>query len=240
MTTLLRRDYGFNAYIVIRTSPGLVLADCYGACTITEDQEMRYSQIHRDTTFTATFEHEDVISLDRDVVIQMAMLYTPSDGKPLIRLHTFKTRPHGGVADVFRQIDLEAVMGISCKHVVMQILNPSTQLSIQKTLNNLVDGCINVLYSYRRHCAANSQKGQLILPETLKLMPLYTLGLLKCAALSPTIGIDERTACLRLLASTTLAQTLTIMYPNMYTLHTKQNLCTINERGFLNTHNGNN
>jgi protein transport protein SEC24 len=35
------------------------------------------------------------------------------------------------------------------------------------------------LFSYRNTCAATSPAGQLVLPESLKLFPLYTLGLLK-------------------------------------------------------------
>jgi hypothetical protein len=37
--------------------------------------------------------------------------------------------------------------------------------------------CINALFSYRKFCATVSSSGQLILPEALKLLPLYTLGM---------------------------------------------------------------
>lgn len=38
--------------------------------------------------------------------------------------------------------------------------------------------CINILYSYRKFCATNAtSSGQLILPEALKLLPLYILGM---------------------------------------------------------------
>lgn len=36
--------------------------------------------------------------------------------------------------------------------------------------------CVNVLLSYRKYCATVSSSGQLILPEALKLLPLYTIG----------------------------------------------------------------
>lgn len=37
--------------------------------------------------------------------------------------------------------------------------------------------CVNILYTYRKFCATASSSGQLILPEALKLLPLYTMGM---------------------------------------------------------------
>jgi len=50
--------------------------------------------------------------------------------------------------------------------------NPS--LVVQEQVTNF---CINILLSYRKFCATVSSSGQLILPEALKLLPLYTLGI---------------------------------------------------------------
>jgi len=36
-----------------------------------------------------------------------------------------------------------------------------------------------MLTSYRRYCARNSSESQLILPDSLKLLPVYLCGLLK-------------------------------------------------------------
>lgn len=52
---------------------------------------------------------------------------------------------------------------------------PSTPLSqIREQVTNV---CVNILHSYRKFCATVSSSGQLILPEALKLLPLYTLGI---------------------------------------------------------------
>ena len=42
--------------------------------------------------------------------------------------------------------------------------------------------CVDMLIAYRRHCASSSRAGQLILPEPLQLLPLFTLALSKCPA----------------------------------------------------------
>ena len=39
-----------------------------------------------------------------------------------------------------------------------------------------ISSCITALSSYRKFCATVTSAGQLILPEALKLLPLYTLG----------------------------------------------------------------
>ena len=41
---------------------------------------------------------------------------------------------------------------------------------------------IDVLHSYRKNCSTQSAPGQLVLPEALKLAPLYHLCLQKCPA----------------------------------------------------------
>ena len=43
--------------------------------------------------------------------------------------------------------------------------------------------CVDTLYTYRTKCATASSSGQLVLPESLKLIALYTLALAKCTAL---------------------------------------------------------
>ena len=48
--------------------------------------------------------------------------------------------------------------------------------------------CVAVLTQYRKYCSGRSQPGQLILPEALKLLPIYLLGLLKSNLLRLNTG----------------------------------------------------
>lgn len=38
--------------------------------------------------------------------------------------------------------------------------------------------CTNILYSYRKFCATTPASVQLVMPEALKLLPLFTLGMI--------------------------------------------------------------
>lgn len=48
----------------------------------------------------------------------------------------------------------------------------------------MINRVVQILTSYRRNCASpGSSPGQLILPETLKLLPVYLTGIIKCDAI---------------------------------------------------------
>jgi protein transport protein SEC24 len=57
----------------------------------------------------------------------------------------------------------------------------STPKSIR---DNIITQAANMLACYRKNCAQSTTAGQLILPETLKLLPVYVTSLIKCDALT--------------------------------------------------------
>jgi hypothetical protein len=59
----------------------------------------------------------------------------------------------------------------------------------------LVAVVAELLHKYRKHCAAQSSRAQLILPDTLRLLPLFALGMLKHPALINNTPVgSQRTA----------------------------------------------
>jgi len=59
---------------------------------------------------------------------------------------------------------------------------------VAQVRDQLIVQCVTILYTYRKFCATASSSGQLILPEALKLLPLYTMGML---AIPPLHGIHD-------------------------------------------------
>ena len=57
----------------------------------------------------------------------------------------------------------------------------STPKSIR---DSIITQAANMLACYRKNCAQSTTAGQLILPETLKLLPVYVTSLIKCDALT--------------------------------------------------------
>ena len=50
--------------------------------------------------------------------------------------------------------------------------------------DHLINNCAHILACYRKNCASPSSAGQLILPECMKLLPLYTNCLVKSDAIA--------------------------------------------------------
>ncbi|MES1914805.1 MAG: hypothetical protein MHM6MM_006836 [Cercozoa sp. M6MM] len=73
-------------------------------------------------------------------------------------------------------------------------------------------------------CASPTSTGQLILPESLKLLPMYTLAMLKSPLFARQCpgGNDARAALCHRALSMTVSETTTQVYPKMYALHELQ------------------
>ena len=63
-------------------------------------------------------------------------------------------------------------------HTLLQV--PNRTLAAAK--EGAAKATVDVLNSYRKNCSEQSAPGQLVLPEALKLAPLYNLALSKCPA----------------------------------------------------------
>ncbi len=97
-------------------------------------------------------------------------------------------------------------------------------LSLTKPLKEvrhfLTSKCVRILLAYRRNCAASTSPGQLILPESFKLFPLYTLAMNKNKAIKGgNVTSDVRTLYMRNLRSLSVANTMALLYPRMIALH---------------------
>merc|ERR1711998_199244 len=77
-------------------------------------------------------------------------------------------------------------------------------------------GCV-----YRKSCATSSSLAQLILPESLKLLPLYTLGLLKTTLLrkASEVRSDERAFLMAAFNSMPMQVVMRYVYPALIPLH---------------------
>jgi len=78
-----------------------------------------------------------------------------------------------------------------------------------------------VLYNYRIHCATSSNPAQLILPESLKILPIFFLAAFKAKILALSDSKpDDRAYDLHRFTKMPLNVLSTLWYPKLYPIHT--------------------
>jgi len=87
--------------------------------------------------------------------------------------------------------------------------------------DNIVNRAAQILACYRKHCASPTSAGQLILPECLKLLPLYISCLLKNDAFSggSDITLDDRSYAMYFVCTMDLPTSVVYFYPRLIPIH---------------------
>uniref|UniRef100_A0AAV1U5I3 Protein transport protein Sec24-like n=1 Tax=Peronospora matthiolae TaxID=2874970 RepID=A0AAV1U5I3_9STRA len=249
MQRLVDRDCGYEAVLKVRCSAGLRVEHSYGnffnarGNAFTSD-EMEFAVIDQDRSMCVTFAYDESLAEGTDAHIQAALLYTRGDGLRCVRVHNLALQVEPLLSNVFRFADLDATCSVwqrsAARQFVDKQLMRTTPMAVKESF---VDQCVTVLFNYRKHCASSSSSGQLILPESLKLLPLYTLATLKSRALrgnlvgNPPRGFidvraDERVMMMGLLNSLPVEFCVSAVYPKLYSVHDlADDCCTLDEDG---------
>lgn len=239
----------------LRCSPGFRVEEYFGTGvpSLTTD-EITLSGVDRDASCCFSIRNEANLKDGDPMFFQLAILYTslPSSQR-IVRVHNFMLHTSLDPMVVFRHSDIDCMVTYLCKmaasHALrhpMSIEKPSSKQFVlggsRRTADirqRVIDICVDILLNYRQLCSAHSPKGQLILPESLKVLPLYTLCILKhpCFMQNAVVGavsasgsagggtsrlaVDscERSFALNTMLRASFKEVMFSLYPRMYALH---------------------
>jgi hypothetical protein len=158
-------------------------------------------------------------SLDRIFASTNDLLCLKKAGQRLIRVHTLALKATSQLINTFKSADIDSVLAVMARKAISEL--PNKRLSEIRT--KLTEWATETLGSYRKHCAKPSSDGQLILPDSLKLLPVYLCGLLKSHLLnnmdSFTSLADNRAAAMYLWGSMGLESFAVHLYPKLYSVN---------------------
>ncbi|KAJ2720590.1 COPII coat Sec23p-Sfb3p heterodimer component [Coemansia sp. Benny D115] len=211
------RTYGSNAVLRIRTSDGLRVDEHYGNLFMRNHVDVELAGVTSDTAIAAVLQHDGKLDENQDVYFQMALLYTTSDGQRRIRVHNLAIPCTTLIGNLFKFSDVDTSMNLVSKIAVAEALTTPLRSIREK----LTDQCVQIHTAYRRNCATHSSPAQLILSESYKLSPLYTLSLLKSPAIrsGADVPIDQRIYHMCLLRQFSVRKSLDYLYPTIAPLH---------------------
>ncbi|XP_033335256.2 COPII coat complex component secretory 24CD isoform X1 [Megalopta genalis] len=213
----ISRPIAFNATMRVRTSTGVRATDFFGHFFMSNTTEIELASIDCNKAIAVEVKHDDKLTDDEGVYIQAALLYTSCSGIRRLRIINLSLKTSSQIAELYRVCDLDAILNFFAKQSVFKLIE-STPKTVKE---NLVARCANMLAAYRKHCASPSSAGQLILPECMKLLPLYTNALLKSDALSggADMTIDDRSFVMQTVATMPISISVVYIYPRLLPLH---------------------
>lgn len=175
----ITRETGYQAMMKVRCSNGLHAVDYDGNFFQHKPTEIEFGTIDADKAIVVKFKHEGG-KLDRklDVVFQSALLYTTASGQRRVRVQNMAARSTNDIIEILKNADEDAITVTIAKEASFKMLTKTSR----EVREGIGDKCIRILAAYRKYQGSGALQGQLILPDKLRLFPLYTLGLLKTRA----------------------------------------------------------
>ncbi|KYQ47183.1 Protein transport protein Sec24C [Trachymyrmex zeteki] len=213
----ISRPIAFDAMMRVRTSTGVRAIDFYGHYFMSNTTDMELGSIDCDKAIGIEIKHDDKLTEEEGVYVQVALLYTSCGGIRRLRIMNLSLKTSSQMVDLYRACDLDAIINYFSKQSVFKLLE-STPKTVK---DNLIARCANILAVYRKHCATPSSAGQLILPECMKLLPLYVNCLLKSDALSggADMAIDDKSYIMQAVTTMPVPLSVAYTYPRLFPLH---------------------
>jgi protein transport protein SEC24 len=220
LTRLLTRGTGFEAVMRVRLSRGLRITNFFGHYFVRGSDLLSLPNVDADKAFGIEVGFEDAtLGGETRACVQAAVLYTTSSGERRIRVHTICLPVTNNIADMYKYADVETTVNLSAKIAI----NDAVATKLPGARERLKANMITALRTYLQTAGGRpggAGANQLVLPETLKLLPLYTLGLQKSPPLSATPGLrtDARAHAMMQLSLMSVTEGMRYIHPRLFNI----------------------
>jgi protein transport protein SEC24 len=197
---------------------------------------LELSVVGEDTCIAIELEHRvgGLPKKESQCFVQSALLYTTVTGQRRVRVSTLALKVATSAADVYRATDFGAVTAFLTRQAIAHVWdqrNDSNPLEVAR--KELTEKTTKILAGYRLNTnALNLPEGQLILPDRLQLLPLFSMALLKSAILRssfpkrgsgirathPNPHADDRAYALFYGSSVNPATSMLMVHPNIFSI----------------------
>lgn len=213
----LSRPVVFDAIMRVRTSTGVRPVEFYGSFFMANTTDTELASINSDMAVACEIKYDDKITEEDGVYIQAAILFTSCSGQRRLRVVNLSLNTGSSMAEMYRNCELDTLVNFTAKQSISRLMESNPK----NVKENLTNSCAQILACYRKNCASPSSAGQLILPECMKLLPLYTNCLIKSDAISggADVGCDDRAFLMSAVSSMDVDTTVAFFYPRLFPIH---------------------
>lgn len=217
LTMEVERPIAFDAIMRVRTSAGIRATDFWGSFYMSNTTDVEFAAVDCDKAISVEIKYDDKLPEEGGAYVQAALLYTSIGGQRRLRIHNLAFETCTQLADVYRSCDTDTLLNCLGKMALSNL----NQKTINKIREETSAQTAQILSCYRKNCAQPSSAGQLILPECMKLLPVYINCLLKSDALAggQEISPDDRSWLMLSLLSMTVDSSVPFFYPTLLPVH---------------------
>ena len=217
----LARETGLEAVMRIRATKGVRCTQFSGRFFVRSTDLLAMPNVDSDKAYAVQFAFDESTLGDGPFCLQVALLYTTTGGERRIRVHTIASPVTKSLMDLYMSVDASATANIFLRHAAEGMKDKS--LAAMK--KNMIEKVVNALAKYREVCvnqyppaAANNQ---LLLPDSMLLLPLFMQGLVKTPILSRDAAgaflhkFDDKSALIHSVDVMNVAESSAMLYPNV-------------------------
>ena len=211
------RPIAFEAVLRIRCTSGINIHSFFGNCFVRAHDLIALANVSPDVAFGVQTNIDDNLHENKLAIFQSALLYTSSHGDRRIRVHTLGLPISNDPQTIYNNLNIDTSIALLAKMAVEKT-NTSSLGDAREALQYAV---IDPLTRYRtEYCPSTKGTGQLIVPKTQRLLPLYISSLLKTKALRlQFVPDDERFYSMLQLKTLPVDEVLLQIYPRLYSIH---------------------
>ncbi|XP_068166997.1 protein transport protein Sec24C [Antennarius striatus] len=211
-------DVGYKAELKIFVSKDMRVSSSYGLFLPgPSPRQVAMASLDRFTTLAVELAHIRSLDETRGVAVQAVLSYSTQTGDRRTRVHSLTLRCSRRLQDTFRQYQAQTLLTFYCKKMYCAVL----ERPLQELRGELQTEVTQGLACYRKHCcSASVSTGQLVLPQHLRVFPVYINSLRKSEVLLPGLrsSVHERLQQRCQVLSMDVSETSTHFYPRLLPL----------------------
>lgn len=208
----ISKQIAFDAMVRIRSSAGIRAVAYSGSFFMENTTDIEIAAIDQDKTIFAELRHDDKLS-DEKAVVQAAVLYTSVSGRRRLRILNMCIPVTADYNGLYRTADYETI----ATYLLKNSIELNREKGNREMRESLAARTAKMLAAYREKCSVQSPLGQLILPESLKLLPLYANSIMKHDAISGgnEMSVDDKAWMIEVLRGVKVEDAMRLLYPKI-------------------------
>ncbi|OMJ77443.1 hypothetical protein SteCoe_22962 [Stentor coeruleus] len=216
---ILTRPQGSQVVMRARCSNGLAIDYYIGKYKRKGPVEMEAACIDSDKSIAIIIKYDEKLKEATDFYVQCAMLYTTAQGQRLIRISNGKLFSTRSIPNILKSADVDTIANVVSRISAQNIF----EIPLNTIRENWHNNIIKLLIAHRQSLGDNDFS-KILVPDTLKLLPLYCNSALKQSGLTISITpMDQRINSIYNILSLPVYSSRLLLYPKIYSIGDIQN-----------------